>query len=262
MTKNMIQHDGLPMNLQILKQLCLRFYLTGCLLFLLIYDLGAQGFHRDIVYLKDGSIIKGQIVGFDSLDHLRVKTGSSDFFLVPKSSIKKFRINGEQTISENIAFEKSKGFINITQIGFICGKSENSASVETYNGYRFNPHISIGLASGIVVYERGMLIPVGIGTQAILLNKKVSPTAFMSAGKGLSVTPRINNTELKGGPYWSARVGIRVKNGANSAFTFQIGYNCQKSSLRSSYGTWDGKENFTIEKSTYRRMAFMLGFSF
>jgi hypothetical protein len=50
---------------------CLNFFL---IIFLsLISNLASAQTFKDVVYLKNGSVAKGKIIGFDSLDRLKIR---------------------------------------------------------------------------------------------------------------------------------------------------------------------------------------------
>jgi hypothetical protein len=51
---------------------------------------------KDVLYLKNGSVVKGRIVGFDSLDRLKIQTYNSFSMVFPRHEIKRFIIRGNE----------------------------------------------------------------------------------------------------------------------------------------------------------------------
>jgi hypothetical protein len=233
---------------------------------------------KDVIYLKNGSVVKGRIVGFDSLDRLKIQTYNSYSMVFSRREIKKFIIKGNEDsassykVTPNFS-QKSKGYINVTQLGFSFGRdaprrfSESETytnfSFETFNGYKVNPHLAFGATTGFDMYSDGPLLPIGGGVRGNLLNGRVTPTAFASAGHAFEIsTEKDERKDVKGGFFWSSGVGLIVMNGANTAFTLSFVYKQQHSSVRRVNYVWDNQENFTINDRLYRRFGILFGFSF
>jgi hypothetical protein len=233
---------------------------------------------KDVIYLKNGSVVKGRIVGFDSLDRLKIQTYNAYSMVFSRHEIKKFIVKGNEdsasSYKTNRNFgQRSKGYINITQLGFSFGKdapksfSESETytnfSFETFNGYKINPHFALGALTGFDIYSDGPLIPVGGGIRGNLLKGRVTPTVFINAGHAFEIsTEKGDRKDVKGGLFWSSGAGLIVMNGANTAFTMSFVYKQQHSSVRRVNYVWENQENVTVDDKLYRRFGILFGFSF
>jgi hypothetical protein len=81
----------------------IRFF-SGFLIFVSASQLFAQYHHRDVIYLSDGSIVRGSILFSNSNDSLRVETEKDSLVVIEKINIHKIQreryqiINGEELV--------------------------------------------------------------------------------------------------------------------------------------------------------------------
>jgi hypothetical protein len=237
----------------------------------------AQKTFKDVVYLKNGSVAKGKILGFDSLNRLKIQTYKDYFLVFPKEEVKRFIIRGNDEISSSneqpSIEEKTKGFTNVTQLGVLFGRTDGNQfqqasthsnfTFESFNGYRFNPYLSAGATVGVDIYSDGTLFPLGGSVRGNLLKGRVTPTAQLTGGHSFEFfSKEKERVDFNGGFFWSAGLGLSVKNNQNSAFVFSLLYKHQNATLRTTNWIWEEEENYTKDDKLYRRFALMLGFSF
>ena len=158
----------------------------------------------DVVYLKNGSIIKGIIVEQIPNESLKIETRDGNIFVYKISEIEKLTretINNKATNRRNSdyvqsKFNKPQGYIGILEIGGGLGVGNWAAdriSLNIINGYRFMPQFAIGLGVGLETcmykvpdwgYEKctDAIIPVFLHLRSDFIDGKVSPYAALNIG--------------------------------------------------------------------------------
>jgi hypothetical protein len=251
----------------------------------LFTGLFAQKTMQDVVYLKNGSILKGTITGTQPLK-LEMAGGSTWVFsqaevdsigkeLITKAKLKEIRSN---------YFRRNRGFMNMTEAGLIMGinlkapdpnqyyYNTNSSpdigiSFHTVNGYRIWPYLFIGAGLGIDRYLKfnQTFSPFYGRLQSEFLKSKVTPYAYIDCGYSY-MWPRFTdgyfNYKNKGGMYICTGLGVKVYTRSRASVIFSAGYKRQPSTTVMTYVTpWEGAPIYTTER-LYQQLAVNIGVSF
>lgn len=197
----------------------------------------AQG--RDLVKLKDGSVVRGTITEHFKGDHLRILTDEGRAYEFADSLIAKQKLkNGQRVVSV-----KQKGYFNNTSVGLLIGHSNYrggmGASFQTVNGYQFLGHFSAGLGVGIDGLNGYRVMPVFADVRAYLRKEALSPFVVLNGGysfhrsrdRGGYYPYTLDLTapnEMGGGMMFGARVGVRNYTSTHFGITLSAGYRYQK----------------------------------
>jgi sRNA-binding regulator protein Hfq len=255
--------------------------LLPIILFILTYSLcsGQNNNMEDVVYLKNGSIIRGLIIEQVPNQSIKIQTKDRNVFVFKYDEIEKITkenaINNNSNNSGNDTQTtgefKKKGFINLTEINYCPGvgdvKFENlSAKNEDYSfgfktvlGYQFNEHLSLGLGVGIDKYKNIELLPLTLDTRVSILKGKVSPVFIGDIGYSFG----LNGVE--GGLVINPQVGIRTYISKNTAYIFNIGYKWQKQKVTYRYPSSIYGINYyaySTEEVFFKFITISTGFSF
>jgi hypothetical protein len=158
----------------------------------------------DVVYLKNGSIIKGVIVEQIPNESLKIETRDGNIFFYKMSEIEKLTretVNNKATNRRNSdyvqsKFNKPQGYLGILEIGGGLGVGNWAAdriSLNIINGYRFMPQFAIGLGVGLETFMytvpdwdygkySDIVIPVFLHLRSDFIDGKVSPYAAFNIG--------------------------------------------------------------------------------
>ena len=181
---------------------------------------------KEVVYLKNGSIIKGDIVEIIPNKTLTVETADGSSFVCNYDDIDK--ITREKTENNEVKAKKSednealatpkikdnssplkRGYSAQINSDIFANSLTCGPVITTVHGFRFNPKISIGLGTGIRFdpynEDYDYAIPVFANVRYDILNRKISP--FMAANSGIA----IGIGELNTGFYGSFDFGCRFK---------------------------------------------------
>jgi hypothetical protein len=136
----------------------IRVLLIFILLFLFSFSLYSQSETEDVVYLKNGGVVRGIITEFISDKNLKIQTRDgkiSDYEFKEIKMIAKEQIpvtsspvsKGNQT--GDIQYNKP-GYSHMAKIGPF---GLSAYSLHIVNGYRFNPYFILGLGLGLDTYR-------------------------------------------------------------------------------------------------------------
>jgi len=136
-------------------------YLMMVLLLMVFFTGYSQDKMEDVVYLKNGSIIRGTIIEQVPNQSIKLKTNDRNVFVFKFEEIEKIAKEVAQDMDYLDNFKKN-GFINITEICINPGISNvkmhrlisvenntNGFGIKTVNGYQFSKHFSTGFGIGV-----------------------------------------------------------------------------------------------------------------
>ena len=193
-------------------------------LYLLLFLAAAQitTSAKEVVYLKNGSIIKGDIVEIVPNKTLTVETADGSTFVCNYDDIDK--IAREKSENNEVIAKKSennevsatpkiknnssplkRGYSGDVSSGFFAGEVWG-ADILTTHGFRFNPNLFIGLGTGVRFsdYAYTVSIPVFVDFRYDVLKYKISP--FIAVKSGVSID--LEHT-IATGFYGAGDVGCR-----------------------------------------------------
>ncbi len=235
-------------------------------------DVSAQ-LLQNVIYLKNGSIIRGEITK-QSTDSLWLETNCNSYIILSQAEIldiKKEPIENTKIISKaNIMLNDSKGLYSYTTIGMLTGNSEViddfTFSFQTSIGYEFNHLIGVGVGVG-VEHLKTELLPVYASFKSHLLNKPNSPFVNLSVGYSfpLSNTKRkddYTDYSYEGGFGLGLDLGISSFRTKNYAVTITAGYKYQIVKETSDLYNWWYGESKEVNTYEFNKIAVRIGFMF
>ena len=233
------------------------FLLFTLFLFLLPVALPAQTGTEDVVYLKNGSVLRGEIVELHDNGHLKIEIAGRNIFVVMMNDIEK--ITSEKLPVQH--YFKESGYMNRTGFELLHSGGDSSIRVTMVNGYRFNPHLSAGIGFGITPYNDPLtLVPVFLDLNLRFLKANSSPYLFLKTGYNFSVhhDDDIELQDHKGGLLLNLGVGLHFVRSSGTGWYIQAGYN-----IDNSYYEFEGWWPQTVENElSFRRVSMGMGLSF
>lgn len=195
----------------------------------------SQKINEDVLYLKNGSIIRGVIIEQIINQSIKIQTKDRNVFVFKYEEIEKItKENNNNSFNHFNKDEiKKDGFTNITELlvspstgavkinNGIIKNNNYSFGIRTINGYQFNEHLSIGIGIGIEKYIKATLLPISFDVRANILKGKTTP--FINSNFGYSLG--INDSE--GGMIFNPSIGVRTYIRKNIAYVFSLGLKWQ-----------------------------------
>ena len=235
----------------------------------------AKNTKRDVIYLKNGSVINGQIVrdpqDFKNLQGLvKIRTKDNSLWVFEPSQIDS--IHYSQSIISGYNYHV--GYFNLSEAGILAGNSKNKYeapfSLMNINGWQFKKRFSVGLGAGIEMMSETYL-PVVADIRYYLKKQGVNPFFAIQGGYTFALDkpdPQYVYTysgiwggssstldmKATGGLLLNPSVGLITPINENMALTFSAGYRI----MRHRYSRED---NYKIDMD-YNRLSVKIGLLF
>lgn len=243
----------------------------------------SQNNMEDVVYLKNGSIIRGIIVEQIPNQSIKIQTTDRNIFVFKFDEIQKMTKEKLMDMPKNTTKNKE---LNNTR--YLCVlesyyslpigdvKNENISSIsqnldyisafKITNGYKIIEQFALGLGVGVEKHDNTtnlipyynyidsyykntnlsfILLPISLEIRSTPLNANISPTINFNIGYGIGV-----NGVKAGGLIVNPSIGVKKSITKNMAFLFNIGYK------------WQTIEQYTLGKFNYQFITISTGFSF
>lgn len=208
-------------------------------LFIISILLSLSAFNQlnSVVYLKNGSAVRGEVLQNDStVVRLRTRDGSYwNFNPAEVESIQKYE-----------AEIPARGFYNRTSIGILSGESFD-ASLRVVNGFALNRHWELGLGLGLESMRWDGYIPVFLEARYAVFKGSTRPYLGVHAGYEMPVrNMQFDKGGFSGGVefgvtnYFSRHIGISTSIG------YRYSYMVQKNSWWDDFVTTTQMNRFEI----------------
>lgn len=219
----------------------------------------------DVIYLYDGSRLKGEIVDKDASENVTIRILDGSTLIIPKQiiqSTQRFSTNkiflpGWQTI-------RSKGVYTLLQIGINFARSDRDWAAATVGanifhlslGKQFNPHLAVGAGIGLdkIEYE---FIPLYLECRGDMLKKRFSPHYALRVGYGFEADlfDLEEGNDVKGGLMIHPALALRIATRQQKNILLEMGYQFQYARRTSDFRNG-------VDRLLYRRLSLRLGWLF
>ena len=213
---------------------------------------------NDQVVLKNGNIIEGKIITYDTNDSISILLSDSLKLSFSAKDVQGFK-SGEE-----LTFVKKKGFYNNTSIGVMFGETQDQLdvpvklSVNTINGFQINKHFKVGAGIGVDYLTDAFYFPITLNSSYTLFNKFNSPFIRVYGGwahpyvqKRTSKNWYSTDLEYQGGKTLGAELGVISYIRKDVGFTISCGYRFQQLQIHQTPNNYWGEEE-TIQYNLYR----------
>lgn len=204
----------------------------------------------DILYLKDGSMIRGTLIESIAGSHVRFKTLEGDVRQFPMSEVDRTTIAGK---NNRPAVElKGIGYSHSTNLGVMIGNNgyytNAGLSFQTINGIRIGHHWSAGIGTGIEDFNHGAQFPIFAHGRYTPLKGIASPYVDAMFGYAIGIKREMHSDIRgyfasdvnKGGVTAGIGAGVRLMAGPRFGLTIGMGYRFQRLLRTYTSSWWDG----------------------
>lgn len=183
---------------------------------------------NNILYLKDGSVIKGNIVS-NNPENIAIKTFHGNIFIYDQEDVQEIK-------------NKHNRYINYTSAGILIGSALNEKpapfSALTEHNYQFMDYFAVGGVIGIELLKE-TIVPLGANVKIYFPLQ--SRTLFIggSAGHSFSVDKPANDYYVQntyGGTFANAETGVIIPLNSNNSVFFALGFRYNE--LKYKYEDW------------------------
>jgi hypothetical protein len=192
----------------------------------------------DVVYLKDGRVIKGSIIKPLDAEGVQIMTTESDVYTFSAEEVLRVSreaIEYDNNLKNKIIVHDGEGFTNITTLSYGFGvgdigegrdavdNDENYFAIHTVNGYHFNRNLSVGVGLGLEWYGDYELVPLYADIRYSPSLTEWAPFFYGDLGYGLGFLE--NDTD--GGLMAGIGGGLQRSINTNWALIASVGYRFQ-----------------------------------
>ena len=230
--------------------------------------------YYDVIYLKDGSEYRGQIIAFDP-QQITIKWlgGHGQVFL--RADIQKViqePINSSGKHKKPYEF-KEQGIYKAIFASFTGGTAAwndvfaKGIGMKGVVGYQWNRWMGTGLGFGVETYyptQGEMLYPLFLELRGYFNESNASFYYSLASGYSFAIkNEEAGISDAKGGLLFHPALGLRLGGSANANFTIDVGVQLQKARFTRAYNNWRGIGTEMQEyKMFYQRIAIRLGMLF
>jgi hypothetical protein len=244
----------------------------------------AQNGDLDEVYLKNGSILKGEILKYNQGENLTLKIGDEQIIVIQEANIKEIiqgevdiREEGEETTInfpeiepiEKVPFEyKMEGWYNTTYISFYAGNDGNTddgngnfklgSGLHNVVGKQLNQFVGLGLGLGLDNYSRRgeTIVPLFAELRGYPITGAKQLYYSFSLGYGFAFKREsFGIVDANGGYMIQPAVGLRLGTPDGTNVNIDLGYRIQKAFFREQLVNGDVDERNII----FNRLALRVG---
>jgi len=174
---------------------------------------------QEVVYLKNGSVVRGVVIEQVPGISLKVQTSDGSIFAYQMSEVEKIT---KETAKSNYSFNRTQGYKGFIDLGYTIGAGDwgvDRIELTTSHGYQFNPYLYIGAGVSANYYYDAELfgLPFFAHARANLINNSISPYIDFKIGYSI--------IDIEGF-YMSPSIGCKIK-----SFNIGVGYVLQKADV-------------------------------
>lgn len=251
-------------------------FITGILSFILSNELEAQSMHmEDVVYLKDGSEIRGWIVEQVPNEYLKIELIGGSILVYRMEDVE--RIKKEPTRYKTIVRKvnrkklpvmyRERGAYNFVTTSFMFNEGRWGPRLDVsllYRmGFRFNQYVGVGVGTGIEGYQGGAIVPFMAEVTGDAFKRRVTPFYLAQIGYGYGAATGWETTDFKGGLLMQYAIGAKLHTRSRAEWTVSLGYKYQDVEETIEQWDWRGSRPTRIVRDRSIRglaLQFSIGF--
>ncbi|MDL2323166.1 hypothetical protein LJC52_04175 [Bacteroidales bacterium OttesenSCG-928-A17] len=220
----------------------------SCMLVFFTFSAFTQGNMQDVIYLKNGGVIRGIIIEQVPNKSFKIQTADESIFVFSIDEVDKIA----KEISKNNVEQKDPtnktriGYRGIIELGYELGTGDyglDRVKLNIINGYQINSIFSVGLGMGFRYYydAEALLIPIFADFRATFLDRNISPYFSFGIGYSFDATNELNGVGLMLSP----NIGISFKTPDKNRINVGLGYEIQNMEFYyyDYYSYYSGRKN-------------------
>ncbi|MCH2022774.1 MAG: hypothetical protein MK207_09875 [Saprospiraceae bacterium] len=235
------------------------------------FNLYAQTNFQDIIYLENGSVIKGYVLEYNPKENIKIEILGGSILVYKASEVVKI-LKDEVSLDYQIQKKEKrkmhvpqKGWYNSITGGTLIGTTDFNGpslglSVNYVSGYHL--HRLIGIGAGISLNSLTLMqysfVPIYANIRGHLMKTSTSIFYDLNIGYGIGINDMLMNNRAEGGLYLRPSIGIRFPSTRKTHLVMDFGYVIQFAKYE--YSDWNG--NPVIENRTFYRPSLRIGVTF
>lgn len=238
----------------------MRLFFTSLFLALSLLAFSQKTIQQDVVYLKNGNIIKGKIIEEKDNEYLKIEILGGTMFIFQTAEVEKIVRDEATELPSYLKYRKpfrikEKGIYHASYFGPNWSEDGAGYNFTHSSGYQFNRYIGVGGGLSIDVYDNWdgeVAFPLFAEARGYLMETPTSLFYSMAVGYGFVRKP--NNSwwnpvvKAKGGLMLKPTIGLQFPSRGRAAFIMDYGYQFQWAK----YERIDFTDNYRYQRMTLR----------
>lgn len=232
----------------------------------------------DVVYLKDGSTLRGQLLEYVPGERVRLKLSNTEVTITAEDLLKvvqepvdnQYLRRMKRQYNQVYRFPETGWYLH-PSLYYLPGGGENRADfgmgIQAIAGYQFTRWLGLGAGLALDDYsgsESGSTyLPAFVEIRSYLFRTRRTPYVTFAGGYGFTTRPNAEigqwSQERQGGMMIYPAIGYRLSGKQSKNLTIDLGYKFQHSTVEDISGF---NEEIITRRITYRRLSIRLGMIF
>jgi hypothetical protein len=204
-------------------------------------SLQAQAPVEDVIYLKNGSILRGKVISQEPGVSVTILLLEGDPWTIPQAEIKqvvreaakysKLSIRYRRVLREMVMRQHGWYGQAALSVGFYEAEYESLGATGFLRaglGYRWRYWLGAGLTTGLDIYGDGLIIPLNATLTGDLLPKRVTPTYQLEAGYGWGAIGSWRHEVFEGGLNGQFLAGLKWRTRSPCEWSLLGGFKFQE----------------------------------
>lgn len=250
------------------------FIISFLLLLISFSDSSAQDNYEDVIYLKNGKILKGKILSIEN-QQIAFISNTGNAVSISMEDVSKIRkaLKDKKIGNAKDTIFKSRGFVTIAELSYANGTGSVRTRIGTlanqfkaYNlsisrGYLVAPTFYVGLGTGYDGYEGSRFLPLFVDLRSDFFRERVRPLFALRMGHSFGWRDGQSGSDW-GGFMIRADLGIKLMLSYSQSVHLSIGIKSQQVKIPYFFVRNNGTLVPTSETVGYQFVVFNAGFSF
>jgi hypothetical protein len=250
-------------------------FIIGFLLLLLSFSFSyAQDRYEDVIYLKNGKVLKGKILSIENQQIAFISnTGNTITISMEEVSQIRKALKDRRIGNAKDSIFKAKGFVTVAELSYANGTGSVKTRIGTlanqfkgYNlsisrGYLVAPTFYIGLGAGYDSYEGARFLPLFLDLRSDFFRERIRPLFALRMGHSLGWKDSQSGSDW-GGFMIQANLGIKLMLSYSQSVHLSIGIKSQQVKIPYFLIRNNGTLVPTSETLGYQFVVLNVGFSF
>jgi hypothetical protein len=219
-------------------------------------------YHEATVQLKNGSVLKGELISMNE-DTVKVKIVGGSIFVYPQSDVKLITVSEDRTYTavKSFKYRRTGLMYGLTATSNFGQNEDGGIGLNAVVMYQYNNYLAAGVNTGFHAFSafNGVrTIPIQLQVSGNLSEKPVTPYYHLGLGYAFA----LENTDFdiiraRGGLSVHPALGIRFDMFNGSTFLMDFGYQFQNVEI-----TTQRFNGINIDDIRYQRFSVRLGLLF
>jgi hypothetical protein len=191
-------------------------------------DLISQDQLQDVVYLKNGGVVRGIVIEQVIGKSISIKTENDSVFVYASEEVEKIVKEKTQREISKVSAEqlKSSIYTHIARLGILTGEGTTFFTINIINGFHIGKYFELGFGIGYDKYPNMHVIPIFLDLRSYFHRGEISPLIHVDIGLSKGQY-KFSDAWRFGGFMLNTGLGLGIQVSPQVTFLMEISYRLQ-----------------------------------